>query len=348
MRQQSSEHEGHEGRLGEDGSVRLVDALPWLAALRDDERTRATSRFRRMSLEAGARLEATPDAPPVLGILLMGRLRVRRTVAGIPSSPTVLWPGDRWDEVAVFADVAGDTAVEAETPAVVALLDRSAFLAIVAEFPIVWLAVAERLSHELKTVSNVLREIQDLAASESTHSLSRLLDAKRRQIGRRAGISRAAISQLFGRVVSAHVREPTFWVLAGFTGAVLVSRAVVATILRLGLHEQLFNLRDSGGANPLHIHHFNYGFAIIVATGLLAFFPAYRRMLRVLAASFGIGLGLVFDEFALIWNLRPDYYQPLNYWAHALLAALLVQMVYFRRLYAELFELLLTRIGRRA
>jgi hypothetical protein len=96
------------------------------------------------------------------------------------------------------------------------------------------------------------------------------------------------------------------------------------------------------------MHHFNYGFALVVLTGLLAFFPGSRRTLRVLAAAFGVGLGLVFDEFALIWNLDPNYYQPLNYWAQALLAAVLVQLVYFRRLYADSLALVLTRFGRRA
>jgi hypothetical protein len=122
---------------------------------------------------------------------------------------------------------------------------------VVAELSIVWLAVAERLSRELKTTSDLLREIREVAASEAKPaSLGRLLDAKRRQVGRRAGIARAALRELFARFVGAHLREPTFWVLAGFVGAVVVSRAVVAFILRFGLQQQLFNLRDSGGRTP--------------------------------------------------------------------------------------------------
>ncbi len=99
----------------------------------------------------------------------------------MPSVPVRLWPGDRWGEVAVFADLPGETIVEADKTAAIALLDRAAFLALVAEFPIAWLAVAEHLSRELKTTSDLLREIQEVEASEARHaSLSRFLDMKRR------------------------------------------------------------------------------------------------------------------------------------------------------------------------
>jgi CRP-like cAMP-binding protein len=331
-----------------DGGGPLRDALPWLAELRDDERERATGRFQRIELTAGDRHVGAVDGPPTLGVVLAGRVSVVRPVPGIPAAPVHLWPGDRWGEVAVFADLSGETIVEADTAAVVALLDRQAFLALVAEFPIVWLAVAERLSRELKTTSDLLREIQEVEASEAQRaSLSRFLDTKRRLVERRAGIARATTRDLFRRFVGAHVREPIFWVLVGFAVAILVSRVVVAAILRFGLQHAFFNLRDSGGANPLHMHHFTYGFAIIVVTGLLAFFPHSRRLLRVLAAAFGVGLGLVFDEFALIWNLDPNYYQPLNYWAQAILAAALIQLVYFRRVYTDFTRLALTRLGRR-
>jgi CRP-like cAMP-binding protein len=323
-----------------------IDALPWLVELREDERARATARFHCVTLAAGDRHIGRANGTPALGLVLSGLVSVTRAIPGMPPTPVRLWPGDRWGEVAVFADLAGEMVVEAEAPATIAWLDRPAFLAILADFPILWLAVAERLSRELKTTSDLLREIQEVERTETQHaSFSRFLDTKRRVVERRAGIARAATRELFRRFVDAHLREPIFWVLAGFAAAILASRAVVATILHLGLQELLFNLRDSGGPNPVHMHHFNYGFVIVVVTSLLAFFPRSRHTLRLLAATFGVGLGLVFDEFALIWNLDPDYYQPLNYWAPAVLAAMLVQLLYFRRVYAESLMLALTRLG---
>jgi len=326
----------------------LVETLPWLAALRDDERARAASRFRVLPLAAGERLALADQGVPMLGVVLAGHVRVRHAAAGGGDAATLLWPGDRWDEVALFTEVVAAAVVEADEVAVVALLDRPAFLALVGDFPIVWVAVAERLSRELKATSDLLREIRDLESTETPAALARFLAARRRRVGRRGGVTRAAARQVLARLVSAHVREPTFWVLAGFAAAILASRAVVTAILGLDLEHRLFNLRDSGGPNPVHVHHFNYGFAIVIAAGLCAFFPTGRRHLRAVAAAFGVGLGLVFDEFALIWNLHPDYYQPLNYWAQALLGVLLAQLVYFRRLYGDLATYVLARAGRRA
>jgi hypothetical protein len=53
-----------------------------------------------------------------------------------------------------------------------------------------------------------------------------------------------------------------------------------------------------------------------------------------LPVLFGIGSGLIFDEWALIWNLDPNYYQGLSYWAAACFFALLLQVVLFRRYWA--------------
>jgi CRP-like cAMP-binding protein len=341
-------------RDGDRGTVRGVSAspiseLPWLGGLRDDERERVASRFRRVTLATGERHATDAADPPMLGIVLSGRVAFTRDVPGGDSSSVRLRPGDRWGELAVFGNLPGQTTIEAETPAEVALLDRDAFAAIAAELPIVWLAVAQRLSREVKATSDVLREIRAVETSESGRdSLARFLDAQRRIVGRRAGIARAATRDLFRQFVGAHVREPAFWVLVGFVAAIAVSRLVVAFILHFGLQERLFALGDSGGANPTHMHHFNYGFAVLAVAGLLTFFPRSRRMLRTLGAAFGVGLGLVFDEFALIWHLDPDYYQPLSYWAQAILAATLIQVVYLRRVYGELATRLLMRLGGRA
>jgi hypothetical protein len=58
----------------------------------------------------------------------------------------------------------------------------------------------------------------------------------------------------------------------------------------------------------------------------------------VLAAVFGIGCGLVFDEFALFWNLDPEYAQTASLVAAAVAAATLVQLVWFRRFWSALMR----------
>jgi len=115
-----------------------------------------------------------------------------------------------------------------------------------------------------------------------------------------------------------------------------LARLVVHLILKYHLEKQLFALVPGTDPNPMHVHHFNYGLVLIGCAGLAALFPFGRRALRTLAFVFGLGCGLVFDEFALIWNLNPEYARPSSLIASAIAAALLLQLVYFRRYWRAL------------
>ena len=44
----------------------------------------------------------------------------------------------------------------------------------------------------------------------------------------------------------------------------------------------------------------------------------------------------MFDEFALFWNLNPEYAQGLSLFACGMAAAFLVQLTYFRRFWGAL------------
>ena len=68
-----------------------------------------------------------------------------------------------------------------------------------------------------------------------------------------------------------------------------------------------------------------------------------RRFLRPLSFLFGFGVGLVVDEFALFWNLNPDYYQASSRLVAALVVFALAQIVYFRALYATVWRRLVAR-----
>jgi hypothetical protein len=260
-----------------------------------------------------------------------------------------LGAGDHWGEFALFAEIPSGVEVTAREPTILALLDPGGFRAIAEEFPIIGVRVAANLSRELKWKNDLLREIQEFDVAKASDSeIGMFLEAKRRRVARhRTGIARGATRIVYQRLIAEPRRDPAFWILLGFVGAIVVSRAIVALILRFNLQENLFNLQESGGANPTHTHHFNYGFAILIASGLIALFPRSRRFLRALSFVFGVGVGLVFDEFALIWNLNPDYYHALNYQAMAVLGALLIQIVYFRKFYASLVDRMLGRARRK-
>lgn len=319
---------------------RALDGITWLARLRPDERERCAARFRAVSLSAGQSLALAAGEAPRLGVIVDGEVILKRAeLPGLPANETRLARGDRWGELAVFAGLHTGVDVVARTNATIALLEAPAFEAIANEFPVVWLEVTTRLSRELKWKNDLLREIQEFDREAGARALELFLQAKRRRIARRkTGIARGAGRAVFHRLIGEPVRDPAFWILLGFGIAIGVSRFTVAMILRFELQEVLFNLKDSGGANPIHTHHFNYGFVILIAAALTAFLPWTRRWLLPLAFLFGVGLGLVFDEFALIWKLDPDYYDPLNYQAQIALALVLVQIVYFRRWWISLVE----------
>lgn len=323
-----------------------TDELSWLGALRPDERERAAAFFRVQDLETGATLSWSADDPARMGLVLSGRIALTRAeIAGMPPVEIHLAQGDRFGELPLFAGIRGAGQVRATQPSRLAILDEAGLHALGEQFPVLWLGIAAKLSRELKWKNDLLREIQEFDAQRvDATQLELFLESRRRRVARRrTGVARSATRALLRTVVTEPGREPAFWILAGFAGAIAVSRLTVAVILRLHLEKTLFALRDSGGANPIHTHHFTYGFALMIVSGLVGFFPGTRRWLRALATVFGIGLGLVFDEFALIWNLNPDYYQALSYEAQIVLALLLAQLVWFRRFYAALLDRLTGR-----
>ena len=133
--------------------------------------------------------------------------------------------------------------------------------------------------------------------------------------------------------------------LLGFMASLGGARTVVALILKYGLEKRLFALVQHGNdPNPMHVHHFNYGLIVASMSGVASLFPFGRRALRLLAATFGIGIGLIFDEFALIWTLNPEYSQSLSLISAAIAFVFLVQLVWFRHFWGALVRRLAHRI----
>ncbi|MBY8887902.1 phosphatidylglycerol lysyltransferase domain-containing protein [Streptomyces sp. PTM05] len=101
-------------------------------------------------------------------------------------------------------------------------------------------------------------------------------------------------------------REPLFLLLVGLLGSFLFIRFSVRMIRR-GVSWWPGNVQPGG----LHIHHVVFGLAGMLAGGIGSF--ALRGEARVghdlLALLFGIGCGLVLDEFALVLHLEDVYWR---------------------------------------
>lgn len=315
----------------------LLASMSTFEALRPDELARVAARFERIELAAAEtkRFAATTDDMRLV-IVVRGTARLQLDDAG-GGGAGVLGAGDRWGELELVANHPRGLAIVAERPTTLALLDRAGFDAVLREFPVIALPLAADIASELHATIDTSRELAELRAERLPPAqLAATITRRRRShLRRRARVRRSRVRGLFARFVVQQGREPPFWLLVGFVVSLCLARLVVGLILHFGLQKQLFALVPGHDPNPMHVHHFNYGLILVGLSGITALFPFGRRMLRVLSFVFGFGFGLVLDEFALFWNLNPSY-KNAHLTAAELAAALLFQLVYFRRLWAAL------------
>ncbi len=308
--------------------------------LRPDELGRVAARFRVEALPAGQTraFEAAPESARMI-VVVQGHVAIAiDSPAGTLHS--TLEPGDRHGDVALLSGVLLPVRVRAlEEDAIIATLDRAGLDGVVEQIPAVALPLASELASELASRQDVARQLMELHAEAlPPEELRDAVDERRRALSRRgARVMRTGPRALFRSLVVQKGAEPPFWMLAGFLVALAGARLTVFFILHFHLEQQLFALvRSANDPNPMHVHHFNYGLVLIGLSGLAALFPFGRRALRVLAVAFGAGCGLVFDEFALFWNLNPNYAQEGSLVAAATAAVVLIQLVWFRRYWAAL------------
>ncbi len=301
--------------------------------LRPDELARLARRFEVVELEAGEVREygATPQARRLV-VLVSGGARLEVTF-GERTLRSALDPGDRFGDTALVSGYGRPFRVAARRHSTLATLDRPAFDRLLADFPAVALPLAGELASELRARNDAVRQLLELHAERfPADELASAVAERRRVLSRhRATVARLSPAALFRRLVVEREADPPFWMLAGFLVALGLARLVVFLILRYHLEQQLFALVQGSDPNPLHVHHYNYGLLLVAAAGVAALFPLGRRALRVLSFCFGAGCGLVFDEFALFWNLNPEYARTSSLVASGIAAALLVQLAYFRR-----------------
>jgi len=312
--------------------------LPFFATLRPDELVRVAARFRCASLPGGESLLLYESGPELVTVLRGRVAATTSALAGQPAETITLLRGDSLGDVALASGQGYKASLTALQPAELARLDLDGLREILAEFPIVALPLVETVAQELRFKDALIRELGEIEAlGLSGRELEGALSVRRQSLRHHGThILRRAADAVYREVVVARGREPAFWMLLGFTGALVAARLVVGGILRYHLEKQMFALVHAPGeANPMHLHHFNYGLLLVAVAGLGSFLPATRQWSRLLPALFGIGAGLILDEWALIWNLDPNYYQGLSYVAAAIAFAALMQVVLFRRFWTS-------------
>lgn len=84
-----------------------------------------------------------------------------------------------------------------------------------------------------------------------------------------------------------------------------------------------------------HVHHFYYGFLLLIVSNWIALVTNRRIMFWISAALFGGGLGLIVDEFGLLLtcatpSLQCDYWARQSFDAFIIIAVLLLAIMYSR------------------
>lgn len=324
----------------------VLTQLSFFDRLRPDEISRVARHFeiKKVAPQESLSLDATPEAQRFL-VVVEGRLGLvvearKRTLR------SELIPGDRHGDLALMSGVARRATLTGIEPSTLALLGRKELDAVLAEFPAVALPLAEDLARELYFVNDMVRQLHEVWAeglSPDQHAAA--LEERRGSLERRgARVTRLSTKALFRRAVVEPGAEPPFWAMLGFLASLAGARVVVALILKYHLEKQLFALVPGADPNPMHVHHFNYGLILVGAAGLAALFPLGRKALRTLAFVFGVGAGLIFDEFALFWNLNPDYGQAMSLYSAGIAFVALLNLAFFRQFWVALGRRLVLRV----
>ncbi|WP_063770759.1 hypothetical protein [Streptacidiphilus carbonis] len=112
------------------------------------------------------------------------------------------------------------------------------------------------------------------------------------------------IWEAYARHIQDPGKQPLFLVLVGFIGSFLFIRFSVRMIRR-GVRWWPGNVTPGG----LHIHHVVFGMFFLLLGGIGAFATAGTHpWLDAFGLVFGIGCGLVLDEFALLLHLEDVYW----------------------------------------
>lgn len=296
--------------------------------LRPDEVGRAARRFEVRPVAPGQKTSFEEGA---VVVVIDGTVRLE-VASPQGTLRSTMDAGDLYGLIGVVTGHHHPFSVEAEGTVRVATLDRAAFDELLKELPSVSLPLATELARELAARNDLVRQLLELHAERLPEEELAAAVAERRDALRKRGarVSRLSARAIFRRLVTQRGEEPPFWMLVGFITSLGLARLVVFLILKYKLEKQLFALVPGTDPNPMHVHHFNYGLLLVGAAGLAALFPFGRKVLRVLALAFGFGCGLIFDEFALFWNLNPEYAQGLSLIAAGLAGAALAQLVWFR------------------
>lgn len=136
------------------------------------------------------------------------------------------------------------------------------------------------------------------------------------------------------RLVLSRAGRMQFWILWAFLATFLISRNIA-----------FFDPRRMFFYDGHHIHHYTYGIVILALAGYISL--TSKRARYWVAVMFGIGLGMVFDEFAIWMIPSSSYWSDGSYDAIAVVLIVLLVGVYFENFLVKLVRRLKPTAGLR-
>ena len=142
------------------------------------------------------------------------------------------------------------------------------------------------------------------------------------------------IKKAYHNLIISQEQRVTFWVLATFLPTFLLARLLVYTTPQLFLN-----------VDGTHVHHLTYGIILLTIAGYAALVVRTPRWRLWIAATYGVGLALAFDEFRMWLHLQDNYWVRQSYDAVLIILAWLINIVYFAKFWMHLVYDLWTGIN---
>lgn len=139
------------------------------------------------------------------------------------------------------------------------------------------------------------------------------------------------IKTAYKDLISDHKKDVHFWMFITFLPTFIFLRLLVYSFV---FKPPYFFISINGE----HIHHFTWGIATLAITGYLGLKAESMRTKIWIAAFYGIGLALAFDEFGMWLHLEDDYWTRHSYDAILIISAWLLNTVYFYNFWSHLFR----------
>lgn len=126
-------------------------------------------------------------------------------------------------------------------------------------------------------------------------------------------------------------RELPFLIFLSFLATFIVARTFVYLVTYGKIPNIFLEIRG------VHIHHLNYGIFLLTYVGFyqLVFAKNEGKPYKT-ALTYGVGLGLTYDEFGMWLNLQDDYWVRQSYDAFMVISLTFLNIIFFADFWASI------------